>query len=81
VILILEDDADREQYQRVHPLNPEFLNPDTMRPATVWISPEAYAKDVVLADFRARVQTMAGPGLGYYISRDAVLALIGGSGE
>jgi hypothetical protein len=53
MILIMEDDADREQYQRMYPFNPEFLNPDTMRPATVWISPEAY-EEKIRADERER---------------------------
>lgn len=82
MILILEDDADREQYQRVHPLNPEFLNPDTMRPATVWISTEAYAKDVVLADLRAKVEDLPPAHEFACVWLDDVLALLdGGSSD
>jgi hypothetical protein len=53
VILILEDDGDREAYQQ----GPLVLL-DHMRQGycTVWISPEAYAEDVVLADLRTRAE-------------------------
>jgi hypothetical protein len=75
VILILEDDGDREAYQQ----GPLVLL-DHMRQGccTVWISPEAYAKDVVLADLRARIEALRDrPGLrqdGLQIERQRALA-------
>jgi hypothetical protein len=53
VILILEDDGDREAYQQ-GPL--VFLDHMRQGCCTVWISPGAYAEDVVLADLRKRAE-------------------------
>jgi hypothetical protein len=59
VILILEDDADREAWQR----GPAHIFARIVNhPSTVWISPEAYAQDVVLpmvaAPLRISVQDL-----------------------
>jgi len=47
MILILEDDADREAYQRGEVAFDRLrLDPDKLRrPLTVWISSEAYAEE------------------------------------
>lgn len=92
MILILEDDADREAYQTRSPVNPEFYIPG-MRLPTVWISPEAYRAEAVLADLRAKVEEALveygcpewevepGDGLGAHVRKDQVLALLGGIGD
>ena len=53
MILILEDDADRERFQMGHPFNDEFFDHATMRIPTVWISTEAY-EEKIRADERER---------------------------
>jgi len=60
MILILEDDADREAYRYRSPFDPAFYIPGVRLP-TVWISPEAYAQEAVLADLRAKIYALRSP--------------------
>jgi len=74
MILILEDDADREAYLRRGYFQ-ENLYDDNRPPPTVWLSPEAYAKDVVLAELREKVEALESRQVawgGSYVSRRAV---------
>ena len=80
MILIMENDADREAFQRGSPFRQEFFD-DRMRAPTVWISPETYAKDVVLAGLRPKVEALEEHIVErgeLYVRRDDVLAVFDG---
>lgn len=85
MILILEDDADREAFQRTTPF--VFFRPESsLRTPTVWVSPEAY-RERVLADLRREVEALRGDewadrrpvANGYRRALDDVLALLDGA--
>jgi hypothetical protein len=87
MILILEDDADREAFQRGSPFRSDFYaEEEDLRPITVWISPEAY-REKVLADLRREVEALRGDewadrrpvANGYRRALDDVLDLIPGN--
>jgi hypothetical protein len=61
MILILEDDADREAYRTTRTMFSEELitnHAARLGMSTVWISPEAYRLEAVLADLRAKVEAL-----------------------
>ena len=67
MIVILEDDADREAFGKGNPFNTEFFDHATMRKPTVWTSPEAYAEERVLPE------AMEGAKIGTQIAIQIVL--------
>lgn len=81
MILIMEDDADREAFQQGSAaISTNLFAPQDVEAGkhhTVWSSPQAYAEDVVLADVRKQVMALAPDGSGR-ISKDLVLACLMG---